>query len=94
MYDTQNKKQIGTYKEETEKMRAEIEDFRHSMKTIQAAKCSICHGQLDLPAGMNESVVGLRSSVFDLSLCVKMHAEIEDDENHPGRQLRPVDLSA
>jgi len=47
---SENKKQITTYKEETEKMRAEIEDFRHAMKTIQAAKCSICHGQLDLPA--------------------------------------------
>jgi hypothetical protein len=32
-------------------MRAEIEELRTAMKTIQAAKCSICHGQLDLPTG-------------------------------------------
>lgn len=33
-------------------MRAEIEELRTAMKTIQAAKCSICHGQLDLPTGI------------------------------------------
>ncbi len=54
-------------------MRAEIEDFRHSMKTIQAAKCSICHGQLDLPAGkymMNVSCVRVRVCVVCMCACV------------------------
>jgi hypothetical protein len=45
----ENTKAINSYAEETTKMRAEIEELRTAMKTIQAAKCSICHGQLDLP---------------------------------------------
>jgi len=46
----ENKKQVAMFTDDTDKMRAEIEEFRTSMKTIQAAKCSICSGGLDLPA--------------------------------------------
>lgn len=39
------------YVDETERFRAEIDEFRTTMKTVNANKCSVCQGPLDPPVG-------------------------------------------
>ncbi|XP_070533237.1 vacuolar protein sorting-associated protein 11 homolog [Ptychodera flava] len=41
---------IKQYKEETEKMRNQIEELKSSAKIFQVSKCSVCNHPLDLPS--------------------------------------------
>lgn len=51
MAPAQNQKQVKQYVDETERFRAEIDEFRTTMKTVNANKCSVCQGPLDPPVG-------------------------------------------
>lgn len=46
----QDQRQIRDYMQQTEKMKAEIEELRTSAKIFQLSKCSACTSPLDLPA--------------------------------------------
>lgn len=46
----QDKAKIRSYKEDTEKMRTEIEELRTGAKVFQLTHCSACTTRLDLPA--------------------------------------------
>ena len=46
----ENEKMINQFKDDTEKMRQQIEEMKTNFKVFQATKCSACNHQLELPS--------------------------------------------
>ena len=47
---SENEKLIDQFKDDTEKMRQQIDEMKNNFKVFQATKCSGCNHQLELPS--------------------------------------------